>query len=251
MGAAMVLGLGLVVVVPRAKAPEAVTLAMAPEPVTLTAPGVPLRIETEPAGAGVWLDGSVLGRAPVDSALLAPGRHQVRVVREGYAPAQLSLEIEPGMTPPPLRFLMTPLATLPPAVSEPPAHLTVPSPAAANVAAPLASHVRLTPPSPPLPGAVHDLERDPDIVKPRRIAGKDPVYPEAANRLRFGGVVDVEMVVTERGETADIRVLDGAGEVLDRAAVEAMRAWRFTPALKDGQPVRVRLRYQHRFDPTT
>ena len=247
LGASMVLGVGLVVAVPRVKAPEAVMRVKVPEAASLAAsPGVPLRIETEPAGAGVWLDGAVLGQAPVDSALLQPGRHEVRVARKGYAPAQLTLDIEPGMAPPPLRFQMTPLATLPSAVPEPPAERV-----ALNTAAVAAAVTHRVRPSPsPLPGAVHDLERDPTIVKPRRTEGRKPVFPEAAQRLRFGGEVSGDMVITENGETTDIRILDGAGEVLDRAAVDAVRTWRFTPARKDGRPVRVRMRFHQRFDPT-
>jgi TonB family protein len=238
VGASMVLGVGLVVAVPRVKAPEALPPAPA---------AVPLRIETEPVGAAVWVDGANLGQSPVYSGLLKPGRHEVRVTQEGYAPAQLTLDIEPGMAP--LRFQMTPLATLPSAVAEPPAE---PAARVALHTAAAASTVtqRMRPSPSPLPGAVHDLERDPTIVKPQRKEGRNPDYPEAAQRLRFGGEVSGDMVVTESGETTDIRVLDGAGEVLDRAAVDAVRTWRFTPARKDGRPVRVRMRFHQRFDPT-
>ncbi|HEX6739194.1 MAG TPA: energy transducer TonB, partial [Vicinamibacteria bacterium] len=104
--------------------------------------------------------------------------------------------------------------------------------------------------APLLPAWVHDLERDPAITLPRRISGATVRYPEAARRLRFGGLVMVEMVITERGETADVRVLHGAGDVLDQAVVDAVRGWRFEPARKGGRPVRVRWRHSHNFDPS-
>ena len=240
----MVVGLGLVMAVPRARAPETVAAAVPAAVPAALATGAPLRIETVPAGASVWLDDAALGNAPVDSPDLPPGLHRVRVARQGYAPAELTLEMQPGTTPPPLQFVMTPLATLAPAVvaSAPPS----PRPSRTGVAAtaPSAATGAL------LPAWVHDLERDPTITRPWRKIGARAPYPEAAQRLRFGGTVDVEMVVTERGETTDIRVLHGAGDVLDRAVVETVRGWRFEPARKDGRPVRVRWRYSQTFNPS-
>jgi TonB family protein len=75
-------------------------------------PGV-LRIETEPAGAAVSFDGAEAGVAPVALRNVRPGVHRVRVAREGFAPAGLTLEVRNGEPVPPLRFVMEPLrATL-------------------------------------------------------------------------------------------------------------------------------------------
>src|SRR5207245_911717 len=79
-----------------------------------------LRIETEPAGATVLIDGADAGRSPVAMANVRPGVHMVRVAADGYAPAGLTLEIKHGETPPPLRFVMEPLAAKLRVHSEPP-----------------------------------------------------------------------------------------------------------------------------------
>ncbi len=80
------------------------------------APG-PFRIESEPDGASVWIDDQPSGATPVALAGLPFGRHKVRVVAEGFAPAELSLEISPGD--PPLRFVMDPIAARLVIASEP------------------------------------------------------------------------------------------------------------------------------------
>jgi TonB family protein len=70
---------------------------------------VPLRIQTEPPRVQVWLDGQPRGVSPLVAESLAPGSHRVRVVAEGYAPAELTLDLARGTTPAPLRFVMVPV----------------------------------------------------------------------------------------------------------------------------------------------
>ena len=43
-----------------------------------------LRVESEPAGATVYVDGHLAGQTPLSVATLAPGVHRVRLVRPGY-----------------------------------------------------------------------------------------------------------------------------------------------------------------------
>ena len=97
-------------------AAEIVTLGRAgPIPAALIrrvpSPTAGLHIETGPPGASVWIDGRLIGEAPLTIKDLRPGLHQVRVAEEGYAPAELTFEIPEGMSPPPLRFVMAPLFT--------------------------------------------------------------------------------------------------------------------------------------------
>jgi TonB family protein len=76
-----------------------------PEPVPVVAPSG-LSIESEPAGAAVWVDGASAGQAPVVLSRLAPGLHRVLVVREGFAPAEVQLQVTEGMGLVPLRFAL-------------------------------------------------------------------------------------------------------------------------------------------------
>lgn len=71
-----------------------------------------------------------------------------------------------------------------------------------------------------------------------RFRNRPPVYPrDAANRGEHGVVVLV-IHVSERGvaSSADIAASSGFHS-LDQAAVDAVRKWRFRPALKDGRAI--------------
>jgi TonB family protein len=69
-----------------------------------------LRIETTPPGATVWLDGLAVGRSPLELRNLRAGPRHLRILEDGYAPAEVSLELEEGTTDLPLRFAMSPTA---------------------------------------------------------------------------------------------------------------------------------------------
>ncbi len=64
-----------------------------------------------------------------------------------------------------------------------------------------------------------------------------PVYPPAARSLRTAGVVKVEVTISETGEVAEVQKATGPG-ILQAAARDAIRKWRFKPFVRDGQPVR-------------
>lgn len=65
-----------------------------------------------------------------------------------------------------------------------------------------------------------------------------PNYPPMARSARVGGVVKVEVVVDEQGEVSEVKTTEGP-ELLRRAAADAVRRWKFKPATRDGQPVRM------------
>ncbi|WP_341502846.1 TonB family protein [Gallaecimonas sp. GXIMD4217] len=66
----------------------------------------------------------------------------------------------------------------------------------------------------------------------------DPQYPPEAARDGVEGWVKLGYSVTEAGTVADIQVLDAEPRrTFDRAAVRALKKWRFQPKLVDGKPV--------------
>ena len=65
-----------------------------------------------------------------------------------------------------------------------------------------------------------------------------PHYPTAAVRSRQKGWVVVSFTVDKDGKTSDIKVVDAEPHrVFDRAAMDAVEKYRFTPAMKNGVPV--------------
>ncbi len=78
-----------------------------------------------------------------------------------------------------------------------------------------------------------------------------PRYPRLARRRGLEGAVLLEVLVDVSGRVADIRIASSSGHaILDRAALEAVRRWRFTPGMVGGKrrqmwvtvPVRFQLR---------
>jgi protein TonB len=85
------------------------------------------------------------------------------------------------------------------------------------------------------------IHLDPSIVPPIPVSRVEPDYPESMRRARMEGVVILEAVITVSGDVDDVRVLKSAGAVLDRAASDAVRTWRYRPATLNGRAVSVYL----------
>jgi TonB family protein len=69
------------------------------------------------------------------------------------------------------------------------------------------------------------------------IKQSQPIYPAAARSMRSTGVVRVEVLIDEDGSVAEVQGASGP-MLLQGAAKDAIRKWRFRPFVKDGQPVR-------------
>lgn len=73
------------------------------------------------------------------------------------------------------------------------------------------------------------------------ISAYPPTYPVASRRNREQGVVLLELVVGEDGRVEEILVKRSSGFAnLDRAALVAVRRWRWSPTIINQQAVRVR-----------
>jgi TonB family protein len=75
------------------------------------------------------------------------------------------------------------------------------------------------------------------VSAPRIISKQEPVYSEQARNARLEGSVSLSLVVDTDGVPKNVTILKGLGLGLDQKAVEAVGAWRFAPAQKDGKPV--------------
>ncbi len=86
--------------------------------------------------------------------------------------------------------------------------------------------------------------------KPRyRLPPTPPVYPSRAIELDQKGEVVVRVQLDTEGAAVEIVLHRGSGhELLDRAALAAVRKWHFLPAVRDGRPVPSWVEIPVRFD---
>jgi periplasmic protein TonB len=82
------------------------------------------------------------------------------------------------------------------------------------------------------------------VSAPRPIYSPDPEYSEEARKAKYQGVCVLWMVVGPDGRPRDIKVSRSLGLGLDEKAVEAVKTWKFEPAMKDGRPVAVAISVQ-------
>jgi TonB family protein len=74
------------------------------------------------------------------------------------------------------------------------------------------------------------------VAAPRKIYDVRPVWPDEARRAGVQGIVIVEFTVDVDGNVAGARILRGI-PLLERAALDCVRQWRYEPTLLNGRPV--------------
>jgi len=96
-------------------------------------------------------------------------------------------------------------------------------------------------------------ERPPATVRvaqlpepPRKIVDARPVYPDIARISHVAGTVIMEAVLDPSGRVTQLRVVRSV-PLLDQAALEAVRQWRYTPSIYGGRPVSVLMTITIRF----
>jgi protein TonB len=108
----------------------------------------------------------------------------------------------------------------------------------------------LTPPAtpaaplpPPQPTQVRAAQLP---VLPRKIVDVHPLYPDVARVAHIEGTVTLEAVLDTNGRVTQLRVLNSV-PLLDQAALDAVRQWRYTPSSYYGRPVSVLMTITVRF----
>lgn len=92
------------------------------------------------------------------------------------------------------------------------------------------------------------LSKKPDaVLAPRLIRTVDPMTTEAARIQRLSGQSTLSIVVDEKGIPRDITIIRPLGMGLDEMAVLAVLQNRFTPAMKNGQPIPVAVNFEVQF----
>jgi protein TonB len=85
-----------------------------------------------------------------------------------------------------------------------------------------------------------------DIRAPARLAYVPPSYPAIALSARVEGEVVLEAVIDETGVVRNAKVMKSI-PLLDRAAIEAVTRWRYSPTLLNGVAVPVMMTIRVRF----
>ena len=162
------------------------------------------------------------------------GRDEGFFKADATAPGKALSEMEPLPEPLPgsdgasdMPAAGKPSAQRPQLVEAPPAALPDPidetAAPAADPSTPATATVTMAPGDQPLP-----------------LAGQTPPpqYPPAALRSGVSGTVMVRVAVDASGMPTEVTLEKKSGSRdLDRAALEAVKKWRFQPAQRDGQPV--------------
>jgi protein TonB len=94
------------------------------------------------------------------------------------------------------------------------------------------------PPPPPQLVAATPIRLHSGMTAPVKMVDTAPVYPAIAQSARVEGVVILEAVIDAQGRVESARILRSI-PLLDQAALDAVRQWRFTAARLNGDAVPV------------
>ena len=84
--------------------------------------------------------------------------------------------------------------------------------------------------------------------KARILEKTEPTYSESARKFGVQGTVVLRAVFSRNGEVTNLHVVSKLPHGLTQKAIEAARAIRFTPAMKDGQAVSMWMELQYNFN---
>jgi len=85
------------------------------------------------------------------------------------------------------------------------------------------------------------------VSAPQLIFSVEPEFSEEARKAKVAGNVLVNLWVDTNGNPSHVRIIRGVGMGLDEKAIEAVRQYRFKPAMENGKPVLVELNVEVNF----
>jgi protein TonB len=88
---------------------------------------------------------------------------------------------------------------------------------------------------------IYQVDSEPTVISDFR------VYPNDARRAGIEGTVLLSITIDIEGTVVNARVMKGPGRGLNEAALEAIRKFKFKPAMKAGQPVSTEITYKYTF----
>ena len=91
---------------------------------------------------------------------------------------------------------------------------------------------------PPAKPPVQRVVQGGNVVAASNIKKVSPKYPKEARKKRIQGVVRLHAIIGKDGSISDLQVVSG-DPILTKAAMEAVRQWKYRPTLLEGRPVEV------------
>jgi len=79
---------------------------------------------------------------------------------------------------------------------------------------------------------------EPMVMATKRVHYVTPVYPRLALQARIEGVVRLKVMINKEGDVSELEVVSGH-PLLVQSAIDAVRQWKYTPTLFEGQPAEV------------
>ncbi len=204
----------------------ALWLAFALPPVSRTASVVQLDVREAPPPK------STLGSPEPPKPISSPKTRIVR--RHSYSPAPQPTQTPEPSSPPPKLFGIQPSAATPESNVAAPIGDTA-------LADPKARRAATRPSDDGVPGGLGD-GKDMPVIGPRYDAAylhnAPPRYPPLARRLRLQGTTTIRVLVSVDGSPKSVKLERSSGvQILDQAALEAVRHWTFVPARQGNQPL--------------
>ncbi|MGA8028886.1 MAG: M56 family metallopeptidase [Bryobacteraceae bacterium] len=78
-----------------------------------------------------------------------------------------------------------------------------------------------------------------EMMQAKLVTKIQPVYPKSAKADRIQGAVLLDAIVLKDGTLGEINVVSSPSDVLSEASLEAVRQWRYSPVLLNGEPIEV------------
>jgi TonB family protein len=95
-------------------------------------------------------------------------------------------------------------------------------------------------------GPIHH-HGEPGLTDPKETYHPDVEFSDKARKAGEQGTVMLSLIVGTDGKPQDVKVMCSSAPDLNPNAIEAVRGWKFEPALKDGKPVMAELAVEVQF----
>ena len=222
-------------------------------PATTTAPATPQAPESKPSAAvpvaAVPSATAVIPHATETVQTPAPSSSKVSESPKASANSPSSASSKPAAEEPSVEPIMVKSSTARPAAPKPAEPESVQAPdlalSAGSGETTISGLVASTPTNVPkaAPQTVKISQGVSQGLLSKRVA---PQYPAQAQQMRIQGSVELMATISKEGTISDVKVVSGH-PILAKAAVDAVRQWKYKPYFLNGEPVEIQTQVTVKF----